>query len=477
MKLKHIYAIIPVGFLSKTSQRFHIGNLAAAILRALTPKEIKITITDENLGGKINFDSDADLILLLSVITAAAPKAYRIAYEFKKRGKTVGIGGPHPSVAPEEALEFCDFVGIGELEGYWHRILKDFENNKLKKIYKNKKPVALNNLSIDRSIIKDMKKKGHKINYLTTIVTYTTRGCPYNCAFCTVTNIYGAEYRFRPVTEVVEDLFKAAGKKLGFALFVDDNIWANPNYAKELFREIIKRKLKIKWISQASLMQAYDLELLKLAKKAGCCGLYIGYENVNPESLKEAHKQVNKPEQFIKLTKNIHRAKIPIFGSFVFGFDSDTKESIKKTVDFAIKANLDYAQFCILTPFKKTAIYEKLKKEKRIIVDGERGGKFHDNWSYYTFGNVVFKPKNMSPKELKEIQVWAFKKFFSLKSVIKRFMYSFFRYPLLFPFIAFFNFPTQSISKEQATLYPEKLLKKKIKEWEIENNINTIEKH
>lgn len=474
MKLKHIYAIIPVGFLSKTSQQFHTGNLAACILRALTPKEIKITLTDENLGGKINFNSDADLIVLLSVITAAAPKAYRIAYEFKKRNKIVGIGGPHPSVAPEEALEFCDFVGIGELEGYWHKILKDFENGTLKKIYKNKKPIDLKGLFPERSIIKRMKKKGHKKEYITTIVTYTTRGCPYNCAFCTVTNIYGSKYRFRPVKEVVEDLIKYNGKKLGFALFVDDNIWANPSYAKELFREMIKRKLKVKWISQASLAQASDLELLKLAKKAGCCGLYIGYENINPRSLEDAHKQINKPEQFLQLTKNLHRAKIPVFGSFVFGFDSDTKETIKETVNFAIKANLDYAQFCILTPFKKTAIYEKLKKEKRIIINGEEGGKFHDNWSYYTFGNVVFKPKNMSPKELKEMQVWAFKKFFSLSSVIKRCFSNFFRYPFLFPFIAFFNLPTQSISSEQSTLYPQKLLEEKIKRWEKENNINFL---
>lgn len=468
MKLKHILAIIPVGFLSETQGGFHVGNLAAAILRALTPKNIKITLIDENLGGKIDFNSDAELVLLMSVITSAAPKAYRIAHIFKKKGKIVGIGGPHPSVAPEEALEFADFVGIGELEGYWHKILKDFKNNRLKKIYKNKKYIELHKIPLpDRKIIKEMKKKGHKTNYLTTLVSYTTRGCPYNCAFCTVTNIYGSKYRLRPVKEVVNDLLKDGGRKFGFALFVDDNIWAVPKYAKELFKEMIKRKLNKKWISQASLLQANDLELLKLAKKAGCAGLYIGYESITPESLKEAHKGINRPEQFKELTRNIQRAGIPVLASFVIGFDHDTIESIKKTIKFAIDS-VDYAQFCILTPFRNTALYEKLKKEKRIIINGESGGKFHDNWSLYTFGNVVFKPNKMSAKELKRLQNWAFKKFYSIGPTIKRAFFGLKHYPFYVPFLTIFSLLTRS-TEAQVTLHPEKILARNIKKWENEH--------
>lgn len=469
-KLKHILAIVPVGFLSETPRAFHIGNLAAAILRALTPKNIRISLVDENLGGEIDFNSDADLVLLLSVITSAAPKAYRIAHIFKKKGKVVGIGGPHPSVAPQEALEFADFVGVGEFEGYWHKILEDFEKNKLKKIYKNEKPVILDNMPRpDRRILRNMKAKGHKRNYLTTNITYTTRGCPYNCAFCTVTNIYGAKYRFRPVKQVVDDLLKYGGKKLNFVAFLDDNIWAVPQYAKRLFREMIKRKLNKKWMSQASLTQASDLELLRLAKKAGCSSLFIGYESITLESLNEARKHINKPEQFKELTRNLQRAGIPIVGSFVIGFDSDTIESIKQTVEFAIDSKIDYAQFNILTPFKNTALYNKLEKENRIILKGEGGGKFHDNWSFYSFSDVIYKPKKISAKQLKNLSIWAYQRFYSFGPGMKRVFNSLKCYPFLAPFFLAFNL----LMSRYATKIPldsREQLKINIKKWEKENS-------
>jgi len=467
MKIKHVLAIIPTGFLSKTHSGMHVGNLAAAILRSITPQDIKIKLVDENLGCKIDFDSDADLVILLSVITSAAPKAYRIAKIFKNKGKIVGMGGPHPSVAPKEALEFCDFVGIGEMEGYWPNILKDVEKGKLKKIYENKEPVNLDGLPYpDRGILENMKKRGHKHNYLTTQIMYTTRGCPYGCAFCTVSNIYGKKYRTRPVKAVIDDILKHNGRKLNFAFFIDDNIWAVPSYAKELFREMIKNKVRLKWLSQASLTQAMDPELLKLAKKAGCSALYIGFESVNPESLKETNKGFNKPEEFIKKADAIRRAGIPIVGSFVFGFDSDTPESIKDTVEFAIKSS-DFAQFCILTPFYNTVLYDRLKKENRILIPGEGGGEFHDNWNYYTFGNVVFKPKNMSPEKLKQLQGDAFKKFYDFKPLIRRMVNGLRCYPFIMPIIVGFGLFTRA-NDTQGGFSPKKVIEENIKSWEKE---------
>ncbi|UCD20603.1 MAG: B12-binding domain-containing radical SAM protein [archaeon] len=468
-KLKHILAIVPTGFLSKSTGSFHSGNLAAPILRSLTPRDVKITLIDEQLGGKIPWNTDAEMVLLVSVITSAAPKAYRIANIFKKKGKVVGMGGPHPSVDPKEVLEFADFVGIGELEGYWSNILKDFEKGKLKKMYKNTKHIDLATLPYpDRRIIQNMKKKGHKKEYLFTTVTYTTRGCPYNCSFCTVTNIFGSRYRLRPVRDVVDDLKKYYGglRKFGFILFVDDNIWAVPRYAKELFRALIKEKIRLKWLSQASLHQASDLELLKLAKKAGCAALFIGYESVTPESLNEASKKVNDVGKFKKLTKNIHEAGMLVIGSFVLGFDHDTIESIKATVKFAVEANIDYAEFCILTPFYNTVSYDKMKKEGRMFIDGAGGGKFHDNWSFYTFTNVVFKPKNFTPEELKKWQVWAYTKFHGFRSLMIRLTGWLRHYPFYAPFLWFFNmFERPRLQDTFDTL------RKEIRKWEKKNNI------
>jgi radical SAM superfamily enzyme YgiQ (UPF0313 family) len=405
----------------------------------------------------------------MSVITSSVPKAYRIARIFKNKGKIVGIGGPHPSVAPKEALEFCDFVNVGEMEGTWPKILNDIEKGKIKKIYQNKELVDLSTAPIpERDILRDMKKKGHDHNYISIANIYTTRGCPYGCAFCTVSNIYGRKYRTRPVKKVIEDILRTSGRGLGFAFFTDDNIWAIPEYAKELFREIIRQKIKLKWISQASLAQVEDSELLRLAKKAGCSALYIGYESVNPESLKETNKGFNKPDEFIRRTKLVQKAGILVLGSFVFGFDSDTEKSIKATIDFAINAKVDFAQFCVLTPFYNTALYDKLKKEGRIFLEGTGGGEFHDNWSYYTFGNVVFKPKNLTPQRLKELHLLAFQKFASAGPAFSRFLNGIENYPFLNMFVTGFQLYSTFFGVPQGGMNPKRIIDENLRAWNKE---------
>jgi len=180
-------------------------------------------------------------------------------------------------------------------------------------------------------------------------------------------------------------------------------------YSKRLFSALIP--LKIKWVGQASLSSTKDKELVKLVAKSGCKGLFIGFESISPSALKEVHKLHNRVEFYRDAVKTLHRAGICIEGAFIFGFDDDTPEVFKKTVEFIEELKLEAVQFGILTPFPGTPLWEKLKKENRII---------DFNWSNYDIAHVVFQPKNLTPEELREGFLWAYRRIYSLPSILKR---------------------------------------------------------
>lgn len=379
-------------------------------------------IIDENIE-EIDFDlvkKSADVVGITSM-TPQAPRAYELADIFREMGIPVVMGGMYVSALPEEAIEHADAVVIGEAETVWPEVLKDFERGELKKFYKAEKRPDLSKLpSLKRELL---DSRLYNFN-----ATWTTRGCPFDCSFCSVTKFFGKKFRFRPIKQVVEEIetikesskiniwWKFLGKLLGktpkipFA-FLDDNICGRPDYARELFQALIS--LKIIWGSQASVNFATSKneELVKLAAKSGCKILFVGFESVNESSLDEAGKKVNKPSMYKRAVKLFHKYGILVMGAFIFGFDSDDKNVFKRTVEFAKKIKLDWAQFTVLTPLPGTRLMEKLKKEGRITT-----------WdcSKYDFGHVVFKPLRMSIGELAKGYEWAWKRFYSFSSVIER---------------------------------------------------------
>lgn len=377
---------------------FRYPPLSLPTLASLTPEDFQISITDENVSP-IDFEKDIDLAAL-TVMTPLAPRAYEIADRLRSKGTRVVLGGMHPSLLPEEAIQHADAVVIGEAEGLWQNLLQDLKQGKLQKFYKCASYPALENLPIPRRDL--LPKKG----YFMINTVQVTRGCPFSCDFCTVTKFFGNKHRFRPVEDIVAEIKSLKGKQI---FFVDDNIVGNAAYAKKLFRALIP--LKIQWMSQGSINMAADEELLRLCAKSGCVGMIIGFESVSQESLNSAGKHVNKVKDFKDSIKKLHAFGIGVDGVFVFGFDHDTKDIFKKTADFVIENNLDACQFSILTPLPGTKLYERLESEGRII---------DRDWSKYDVASVVFQPKHMSPEELLEGYYWVYKQVYSYRSILKR---------------------------------------------------------
>ena len=278
------------------------GLLAVA---ALTPAEIEVELIDENME-EIDFNKKANLVGI-TTMTASAPRAYEIADTFRKKGIPVVMGGMHVTTSPQEAIEHADAVVIGEAEGCWEKVLKDFENKGkegLSKFYQNSKMPDPSKIPFSRRDI--LEGKGYFLSRFIQL----TRGCPFDCSFCSVSKFFGKKYRFRPVNKVIEEIKAITGKSLSkrFIGFLDDNIVGNIKYAKELFKALIPYKLI--WAGQSSINIARDEELLSLAAQSGCKGLFVGFESVSENSLKEADKRQNKISFYKKAVKKIHQAGI-----------------------------------------------------------------------------------------------------------------------------------------------------------------------
>ena len=376
------------------------------IVSALTPKDIEVEIIDENIE-EIDFDKKADLVGI-TTMTASSPRAYEIADTFRERGIPVIFGGIHATVLPEETAQHADAVVIGEAEGLWEKLIEDFKKGgkqALDKFYKSsQRPDPVKIPIPRRELIKD---KG----YLLSRFLQLTRGCPFDCSFCSVSKFFGKKYRFRPIKKVIEEIRGMIGKplKTRFLGFLDDNIVGDINYARELFKALIPYKLL--WIGQSSINIAQHGDVLQLAAASGCKGLFIGFESISESSLREANKSQNKIKFYERAIKKIHQFGISIEGAFIFGFDHDDKSIFKKTVQFIEKVKLDAVQFSILTPLPGTRLYEKLEKEDRII---------DRNWSNYDLAHVVFQPKLMTPQELKQGFDWAYQRIYRLSSIFKR---------------------------------------------------------
>ncbi len=382
----------------RTNKGLMIPQLALYILQGLTPTEHEVKVLEEETED-IDFEQDWDLVGI-SCMTANAPRAYELCEEFKKRGITVILGGVHPTILPDEALQHADSVVVGEAEGVWETLLTDFRNDNLKRRYHNPAPDL--GKYVPKDFSKIIKKRLFKL-----VPIMTTRGCPYNCDFCCVTNLFGKKMRHIPVENVVRDIKESGVKNF---MFLDDNIIGHPQYAKELFRAI--KPLKINWVGQASVsLLVRDGALMKLAAESGCKALFFGIESVSEEQLKSMHKAIKEIEHLESALKKIKKMGILIHASMVFGFDNDTKETFDETVQFLIKNKVSTVSFNILTPYPGTKTYEDLKKENRLITT---------DWKYYDHNTVVFEPTNMTPYELQIGKVNARKKFYRLSSVLKR---------------------------------------------------------
>lgn len=382
----------------RTNKGLMMPQLALYILQGLTPKEHTVHVVEEETEN-INFDEDCDLVAI-SCMTANAPRAYFLCNVFRQRGKTVVLGGVHPTLLPEEALQHANSVVIGEAEGVWENLLNDFKNNNLQQTYHEPYPDL--NKYVPKDFSKILKNRLFKL-----IPVMTTRGCPYECDFCCVSKLFGKKVRHIPVKNVVRDIRESGAKNF---MFLDDNIIGNKAYAKELFRALIP--LKIKWVGQASVsLLVNDNELIQLASESGCKVLFFGIESVSEEQMKTMRKALKDVQQLEMALKKIKKMKILIHASMVFGFDNDTVSTFNESVQFLKKNKVSTVSFNILTPYPGTQVYDNLKKENRLITT---------DWKYYDHNTVVYQPVNMTPFELQMGKTNARRQFYKLSSVIKR---------------------------------------------------------
>jgi radical SAM superfamily enzyme YgiQ (UPF0313 family) len=380
---------------------WQLTPLTLAALAGLTPPHVEVEAVDDRIED-IDYDTHRDLVGI-SVKTFTARRAYQIAEEFRKRGVPVILGGHHATLLPDEAAMHADSVVVGEAEGVWDEVLQDAARGQLKKRYHHSETLPFEGVKVNRSILAGKK-------YLPVAMVETTRGCPFSCNFCSVTTFFGRSFRHRPPQEVVAEI---GSLNHNIVFLVDDNIVADKEAAKELFRALIP--LKIRWISQASLTMTKDKELMRLMHASGCAGVLTGIETISRANLKQIHKSWNTVgigyDEALKIARD---NGIAIVGSFILGMDEDTPESLDELLEFTIHERFFAVLFNLLTPYPGTELYDQFLQEGRLT---------RNQWWLdpgYTYGSAVFTPRNISAHELEQGRLRLYREFYSPASMLKR---------------------------------------------------------
>jgi len=389
--------------ITRRSQGYHtvgsiIPQLGLQVLAERVPAHHEVDIVDEVFGPEYTDTmltrERYDLVGITSY-TSGATRAYEIAAACRREGIPTIMGGPHASACPEEAAGHVDSVAIGECDEIWPQILEDAAGGRLKRWY--------------RGVLSDLEATGYgraRQRLLPVNGRYdvsaiqTSRGCPVGCEYCSVTKFNGAPIRRRRIDDIVEEWNETPQK---FIFVVDDNFFGvgerHAAWAKELLREIIRRGKKRLWFSQTTINMGDDPEGLRLAYKAGCRGMLVGFETFNPDSLKEYHKGINRKnlDRYQELVNGFHRAGIAIFGGFIVGSDADTPETVADTALAAVKLGVDIIQVTNLTPLPDTKMFDRFKEEGRLLATN-----YPEDWERYTFTETIYRPKNMTARELDE---------------------------------------------------------------------------
>ncbi|MEW9121615.1 MAG: radical SAM protein [Thermotaleaceae bacterium] len=380
-------------------KKLYFVGLGLPLLAALTPGDWDVEIILETIED-IPFETDADLIAIGSMGHAII-RSIDIAAEFKKKGKTVILGGYMASLMAEEAKQHCDSVVIGDAEGVWETLLKDFEKGVLKDFYQEELQTLSTPLPRFDLI--------HHKNIGDFLPVQAGRGCPNSCSFCSVYCLYRNRYLKRDIQEVIRDIEQV--KALGFKKFLllDDNIVSDRDYLIDLCREI--KKLGMEWTSQCSIKIGKDKELLRLVADSGCTALSFGLESISTESLQCMDKAWAKPEEYRDLINNIQRAGIDVSTEMVVGADGDTLESIQNTAKFIEENKIVVPRFYILTPIPGTKYYKKMKDQNRI---------YNDDIYSYNGSEAVHIPRHMSPERLTKAYWDLYNEVFSFNSIFRR---------------------------------------------------------
>ena len=366
-----------------------------------------MTIQDEKVEP-LDLEQEADLVGI-TAMTALAPRAYEIADHFRRRGIKVVMGGMHVSALPEEALQHCDSVVVGEAEELWPRLLADFEQQMLQPLYRHED--GSRRSRICRCPIGSCTATSATCRC---ILSRRRGAARWTASSARSLRLSAGSYRNRPHDEVIAELRSLRPFEGRFILkncvfFVDDNIISNRAYARELLPRLAEFKLK--WFSHASMNIAKDPEMLELCQRSGCIGLFIGFETLSAETLRAVGKRVNHPEEYLEAVQRIHDHGIGIDASFVFGLDADDEGVFDRTLEFVERAKIEVAYYSILTPYPGTRLHQRLTEEERILTQ---------DWSLYDTSHVVYRPRRLTPDQLLAGYARVVKESFSLGSIFRR---------------------------------------------------------
>ncbi|MBE5936337.1 MAG: radical SAM protein [Lachnospiraceae bacterium] len=370
-------------------------------LAALTPSryEPKFKAIDEGIE-KCNYDKlEFFDIVAITAVTSSVNRGYEIATYFKKKGSYVVMGGHHVTLLPDEALDYVDTVLTGPADKIWRDFIEDFVGGCPKRRYAGEQC----HINMEHIVPKrELMKKDKYIGVPTVIANF---GCTNHCEFCVINSFWGGKYTTRKIEDVIDEIKGLESKHI---LFLDPSPTSNPVYAKEFFKALIP--LKIRWAGLCTTDILENEELFDLMIQSGCMGILMGFETFSEESLKESHKK-NIVENYKKVVDRFHENGVTILGTFMLGFDGDTKESIKKMPDYVEEIGVDIPRFAILTPYPNTPTYKRLEQQNRIISK---------NWSDYDSIHAVFKPKNFTSKELEELLMEVSNECYTVKRIWRR---------------------------------------------------------
>lgn len=379
--------------------------LQLGVLAGLTPPDVEVTLYDDRMES-IPYDEPTDLVAI-TVETYTARRAYEISAHFRQRGVPVVMGGMHASLLPAEVAQHADSLYIGDAEFLWAQVIADARAGKLGPIYQAEVGPPQPGTLTRRDIFKG---KG----YLPITLLQFSRGCRFACEFCAVSRYFGKTQYRRAARETIQEI-EAQGRRHLF--FVDDNILANHEAAKELFRALIP--LKINWVSQGSIDMTQDREMMDLMVKSGCLGNVIGFESLDPQNLKTMHKAPNLAGGFHAAyqpqLKVLRDYGLQTWAAFTLGHDYDTSASLEQILEFALESRFSFAAFNVLMPYPGTPLYARLAQEGRLLYNGAW-------WLHpeYRFNYAAFQPKLMTADELTEAGFHCRSVFNSLGAIVHR---------------------------------------------------------
>jgi radical SAM superfamily enzyme YgiQ (UPF0313 family) len=384
--------------------------LSLMVIAGLTPPEWEISIIDENLCTPDYASMSRPDLVGITAFTSQATRAYELAAHFRRLGVPVVMGGIHATMCMNEALEHVNSVVTGEAESVWAQVLKDSQDGSLKRRYEG----GLAEIKHVPMARHDLLPTGYEYGAI-----QTTRGCPLNCSFCSVTAFNGAQYRQRPIPDVVREFQSIREKRV---LVVDDNLIGTRrdhiDRAKDLFKAMAQANLHKQWIAQVTINFADDEELLTLAARAGCRSVLIGFESPMPEGLRELGKRFNLPKgrrNFRESVRRIQRHQILVVGSFIIGLDIDEPGIGRRIADAASQYGVDSFTVLFLTPLPGTRLWDQMKSHDRIALDA-----FPGDWKYYTLSFPVARYKHLSMDGIIEEMISCDQTFLSTSRILRR---------------------------------------------------------